>query len=194
MTQKTVALGQDVSHPFSLGFALCYEAIAHQFCKDVQRVDELVETAITISTEQGFVLRLGIATVLRGWVLVKQGKAEEGIVQMHQGLADYKAISVNLSRPYLLALQAEVYGDMERSSEGLILLDEAMSLVEKGDLRHYEAELFRLKGELLLKYPAIFQGTSLYEFWFISRIKFRTMFETPVYYFLKQHVVGLLGR
>jgi len=194
MAQKAVALGQDVSHPFSLGFALCYGAIAHQFCQDVQRVDELVETAITLSTEQGFVLWLALATVLRIWVLAKQGKAEEGIVQMRQGLADYKAISVNLSRPYLLALLAEVYGGMERSSEGLILLDEAMSLVEKGDLRHYEAELFRLKGELLLKYPAIFQSTCLYGFWFISRIKFRTMFETPVYFFLKHHVVGLLGR
>jgi predicted ATPase len=104
MAQKAVALGQDVSHPFSLGFSLCYGAVAHQFCQDLQRVDELVETAITLSTEQGFVLWLALATVLRGWVLAKQGKAEEGIVQMRQGLADYKAISVNLSRPYLLAL------------------------------------------------------------------------------------------
>lgn len=104
MAQKAVALGQDVSHPFSLGFALCYEAVSHQFCQDLQRVDELVETAITLSTEQGFVLWLALTTFLRGWVLAKQGKAEEGIVQMRQGLADYKAISVNLSRPYLLAL------------------------------------------------------------------------------------------
>jgi hypothetical protein len=104
MAQKAVALGQDVSHPFSLGFSLCYGAVAHQFCQDLQRVDELVETAITLSTEQGFVLWLALATVLRGWVLAKQGKAEEGIVQMRQGLADYKAISVYLSRPYLLAL------------------------------------------------------------------------------------------
>ncbi len=46
------------------------------------------------------------------------------------------AISVKLSRPYLLALPAEVYGDMEWSSEEMILPDGAMSLVEKGDLRH----------------------------------------------------------
>lgn len=150
MVQKAVTLGKDVSHPFSLGFALCYGAVAHQLCQDVQRVDELVEAAITLSKEHGFVLWLAIATVLRGWVLAKRGKAEEGIVQMRQGLADYKAISVNLSRPYLLALQAEVSGDMGRSSEGLIILEEAMTLVEKGDLRHYEAELFRLQGELLL--------------------------------------------
>lgn len=43
------------------------------------------------------------------------------------------------------ALLAEVHEDVERSSEGLILLDGAMSLVEKGDLRSYEAEHFRLK-------------------------------------------------
>lgn len=89
MATKAVALGQDVSHPFSLGFALCYGAVAHQFCQDLQKVGELVETAITLSTEQGFLPWIAKVTVLRGWILAKQGKAEEGIVQMRQDLADY---------------------------------------------------------------------------------------------------------
>jgi predicted ATPase len=150
MGQKAVALGEDVSHPFSLGFALCYVAVAHQLCQEVERVEELVEAAITLSTEHGLVLWLAIATVLRGWVLARRGQTEEGIAQMRQGLADYQAISVNLSRSYLLALLAEIYGDTGQPAEGLTLLAEAMSLVEKGELRHYEAELYRLRGELLL--------------------------------------------
>lgn len=158
MGQKAVALGEDVSHPFSLGFALCYAAVAHQLCQEEQRFEELVETAITLSTEQGLVLWLAIATVLRGWMLAKRGQAEEGIAQMRQGLADYKAISINLSRSYLLALLAEVYGDAGQPAKGLTLLAEAMALVEKGELRHYQAELYRLKGELRL-----IQGASLEE-------------------------------
>lgn len=77
---------------------------------------------------------------------------------MQQGLAEYKAININLHLPYLLALLAEVYGDNGQPAEGLTLLAEAMALVEKGELRHYEAELYRLKGELLLM-----QGESLEE-------------------------------
>lgn len=150
MGQKAVALGEDVSHPFSLGFALCYAAVAHQLCQEEERVEELVETAITLSTEHGLVLWLAIATVLRGWMLARQGYTEEGIARMRQGLADYKALSVNLSRSYLLALLAEVYGDVGQPAEGLTLLTEALTLVEKGELRHYEAELYRLKGEFLL--------------------------------------------
>jgi predicted ATPase len=160
--QKAVALGKDVSHPFSLGFSLCYVAVAHQLCQEEQRVEELVEAAITLSTEQGFVLWLAIATVLRGWVLAKRGQAEEGIAQMRQGLADYKATSANLSRPYLLALLAETYGEVGQPEEGLAILAEAQAVVDKGELRHYEAELYRLKGELLLMLEESEAGVETY--------------------------------
>jgi DNA-binding SARP family transcriptional activator/predicted ATPase len=156
MGREAVTLGEESDHPFSLDFALCYNAVLHQFCGDGKRVKELTEAAIHLSSEQGFVLWLAETTVLWGWVLANRGQSEQGIAQMHKGLAEYKAININLHRPYLLALLAEVYGDNGQPAEGLTLLAEALALVEKGELRHYEAELYRLKGELLL-----LQGESL---------------------------------
>ena len=149
MGQQAVALGEDVSHPFSLDFALCYNAVLHQFCGDEQRVEELAEAAITLSTEHEFVLWLANATVLRGWVQAKRGQVE-GIAQMRQGLADIKALSIRVHRPYYLAPLAEAYGEVGQPAKGLTLLAEAMTTVEQGELRHYEAELYRLKGELSL--------------------------------------------
>jgi predicted ATPase len=150
MGQQALTLGETSSHPFSLGFALCYVAVFHQLCREAQRVAELAEAAVRLSTEQGFVLWLAIATVLRGWVLANQGQSEAGIAQMRQGLADYQAISADLSRSYLLALLAETYGEVGQPAQGMTLLAEALAVADRGDLRHYEAELYRLKGELSL--------------------------------------------
>jgi len=150
MGQQAVALGEDVSHPFSLGFALSHNAFLHQSCGDEQRVEELLKATVSLSTEHEFVLWLAIATVLRGWVQASRGHKVEGIAQMRQGLADLQAMSIHLHRPYYLALLAEACGDVGQPAEGLTLLAEAMTIVEQGELRHYEAELYRLKGELSL--------------------------------------------
>jgi predicted ATPase len=150
MSRDAVTLGQDSSHPFSLAFALCYAAVLHQFCREVEAVEELAEAAVTLSTEQGLVLWLAFARVLREWARAEQGQREEGIAGMRLGLADYRAMSQYLIRPYLLALLAEAYGKAGQAAEGLTLLAEALVVVDDGEMRHYEAELHRLRGELLL--------------------------------------------
>jgi predicted ATPase len=154
MSQDAVTLGKESSHPFSLAFALSYAAVLHQFCREVEAVEELAEAAVTLSTEQGLVLWLAYARGLRGWAQAERGQREEGIAGLRLALADYRAMSQYLTRPYLLALLAEVYGKVGQAAEGLALLAEALAVVDNGEMRHYEAELHRLRGELLLSQGA----------------------------------------
>jgi predicted ATPase len=65
-------------------------------------------------------------------------------------LAAWRATGAELTRPYFLALLAEAYGKGRRIEEGLSVLAEALATVDKTRERMYEAELYRLKGELLL--------------------------------------------
>jgi hypothetical protein len=60
-------------------------------------------------------------------------------------------MGAELSRPHLLALLAEVYGKVGQAEEGLTLLTEALAAIEKNGERYYEAELYRLKGQLVLQ-------------------------------------------
>ena len=69
---------------------------------------------------------------------------------MRQGLAAFRATGAELARPYYLALQAEAYAQAGQREEGLSLLAEALATVHKTGERWWEAELHRLKGELLL--------------------------------------------
>jgi len=89
--------------------------------------------------------------VLRGWALAEQGHGEEGIAQMRQGIAAYRHTGAELNLPCWLVLLAEAYGKIGKPEEGLSTLAEAVALVEKNEERYYEAELYRLKGQLTLQ-------------------------------------------
>jgi predicted ATPase len=108
------------------------------------------EAMLALSTEQGFVQWLAYGAVFRGWSRTEQGQSREGITQMHQGLAAWRTTGAEMGRPYFLGLLAEAYGKGGQAAEGLTTLDEALAAMEKTEERFSEAELYRLKGELLL--------------------------------------------
>ena len=53
--------------------------------------------------------------------------------------------------PIYLTQLAVAYGQVGQVDEGLYLLAEAMAVVDTTGERHYDAELHRLHGELLLR-------------------------------------------
>jgi predicted ATPase len=146
-----LTLAQELSHPFSLAVALSLAAYLYQFRREGQATQNQAEAAMTLSTEQGFALWSAGGTILRGWALAEQGQDKEGIVQIQQGLAAWQATGMQASRTYMLAQLAEAYGKVGQAEEGLTVLAEALTVVNHSGERHYEAELYRLKGEFLLK-------------------------------------------
>src|SRR5262249_35116760 len=86
-----------------------------------------------------------------GWCLAEQGRTAEGINQMRQGLAGWQATGALSHRPYQLALLAEALAREGQIQDGLAALDEAVALCTTSGERFLEAELHRLRGELLLR-------------------------------------------
>src|SRR5262249_26218585 len=97
----------------------------------------------------GFPSWMAQGAILRGWVLAQQGQAQEGIEQIRQGLAAWRATGAEQARPYILALLAEAYGTIAQPASGLTVLAEALALAETTGDRWYNPELYRLKGALL---------------------------------------------
>ena len=109
---------------------------------------------MALSSERGFPQFLALGMMMRGWALALQGQGEEGIAQMHQGLAAFRAAGAELGRPYWLILLAEAYGQVGQTEAGLTTLAEGLATAHKTGERYWEAELYRLKGELLLTLSA----------------------------------------
>lgn len=150
-SQEAIALAQALDHPFSLAHALSAAGAAvHEFRREVQAAQEQIEPLIRLSAEEGFVFYQTMGTLHKGWALAETGQVEAGIEQIRQGLTACQAMGTMLYRPHFLAWLAEGYGKAGQAKQGLSVLAEALAQVEKTDERFYEAELYRLKGELLL--------------------------------------------
>ncbi len=148
--EETLTLAHELSHPFTLVFTLYYTARLHLLCREVGAVQERVEALLRIAKERGFALFEAWGTILSGWALAEGGKIEAGIGEMQQGLSAMRDVGVEVLLPEFFSLLARAYGKAGQPEEGLRLVADALTRVERTGERKFEAELFRLKGELLL--------------------------------------------
>jgi TOMM system kinase/cyclase fusion protein len=150
-SHEALTIAQERSHPYSVAMALAYAAMIRHFRREVHTTHERAEATMTLCTEQGFPFFLALGTILRGWALAEQGAGEEGMGQICQGLAAWRATGTEACQTYFLVLLAEAQGKMGQAEAGLRVLTETLTLVDKTGERYPEAELYRLQGELLLK-------------------------------------------
>jgi class 3 adenylate cyclase/predicted ATPase len=150
---EALALAHELSHPFSLAWARPLAAIVSQFRRDVVVVHEQAEATVALATEQGFPFLVALGTGLRGWALAMQGQDEEGLAQVRQGIAAWRAIGAAVLVPYFCTLLADVAAHLGHTEEGLQALAEAHTLMEQHDERWWEAEIHRLRGVVLLRQP-----------------------------------------
>jgi len=149
-TKEFLRLGLEASHAQSKAFALSCAATIYQGDGDSVRVIELADQGLAFSAEQGLPFWRGIMTVTRGWAKAEQGKAIEGIVEMRRGLADFRATGAEVTVASHLCRLADAYQIAGLPREGLAVLAEDPAFVEGSEERCWEADLYRLKGELML--------------------------------------------
>jgi tetratricopeptide (TPR) repeat protein len=145
-SRAACALARELSHPYSLAYALAQASALYIFRREAQRVQEQAEAAIELAREQGFARWLGVGLAWRGWALAEQGAVQDGLAQLHQ------APPVGLSHQPLRL--AEVYSKAGQVEAGLRELAAALATAYQNDERRFEAEFYRLQGELLLQQAA----------------------------------------
>lgn len=150
-SQAALTLAHHLAHPFSLTFALAFTATLYQLRHEAELACEHAQVAMTLAAEHGFAPWAAMGTVLYGWARVLQGQRKEGVMQMQHGLQAWRDTGAEVGRLHWLTLLAEAYGQLEQSEEGLRALDEALRIGTITGERMYEAEVYRLYGELSLQ-------------------------------------------
>jgi class 3 adenylate cyclase/tetratricopeptide (TPR) repeat protein len=150
-THEALALAEGLSHPFTLTETLAFAATFHSLRREWQIARERAEAVMTLSTEQGFPYWLAYGTTVRGEVLTEQDQVEEGIAQMQQGMAAFRATGAEMSRTIRLLLLAAAYAKVGQVEEGLSVVAEMLAFVNKTGAWVNETELYRLKGTLTLQ-------------------------------------------
>jgi predicted ATPase len=154
-----IALAQELAHSYSLIYALNWVTMLHLCRRERQAAQERAEGVLAIGREYGIAMFAASGTLWQGWGRATQAHlssraGEEGMAQMRQGLAAWRATGAAVFRPYGLALLATVSAKAGQHEAGLILLAEALAVTNDKGERRWEAELYRLKGEVLLAHAA----------------------------------------
>ena len=145
-----VRRARDVGHVHTLVYALCFAALVHQWRGDQVRFRQSLDEMRRLALDYQLVHFTTVAAFLEGQILAEHGRLRDGIEQMREGLRQYERLGARTSHARFVAALAEALGRSGRSAEGLQLVDGAIAGL--GLARFYEAELLRVRGELLARH------------------------------------------
>jgi predicted ATPase len=149
--RQSLVRAREKDHPNTLAQVLYCGCTFRQLCDDPEGVGELAAALGDLATEQAFPYWRAMATIFEGWALARAGEIGLATERVRAGLVAYRATGAELWQPYFMALAAEAVEGDGQTPEARQLLEEALERVTKTEERWYEAELHRLRGELLLR-------------------------------------------
>ncbi len=147
--REACELARTIGHAFSLAHAVDFSACLHQFCRLGPEVTAAAEEEIAIATEQGFPFWHALGTLHKGAGMLLQGRHDEALPVLLRGLHSFRATGAGVRVPYYLSMLGDAYTRAGRYEDAHKVLNEGLAVAEKNDDRFQEAELQRLKGELL---------------------------------------------
>ena len=146
--EEATRVAMRVEHPIAMAQCLSNHLALHVLRGEPDRAAERADLAIDHAERHGFPLFEGIARVCRGWAHVEQGG--DGIEEMQQGMAGLAQIGAGVGAPALLTMMATGLWRKGRIVEAFAAIDLAVANAEGTGQHLYDAELLRLRAEVLL--------------------------------------------
>ncbi len=149
--RESLALARELSHPFTLAYALFFITSIHTYRGEYAAAYEHSQEMLALSVEQGFPLFEVAGRFAQIAMLAKIGQLEigEGIAQIRLGIDAFRATGAESGLPKLLAVLVEMQRAAGQDGEAFATLAEAQAAVDRTGERRHEAELSLLKGSLL---------------------------------------------
>jgi predicted ATPase len=138
-----------LEHAYTRAMMLSFACWVEWISRSPEQVRRHAEESVALSIEHKFPLWLAWGTAYRGWSLTALGQTQEGPALIKQALAEVRGTGTILMTPHWLMLLADAHAMLGQFNEGLSCLIEAARLLDTIDERFEEAELYRLRGQLL---------------------------------------------
>ncbi len=151
---------RELRDPFSVALALVYSAMLHQLLGEPSQARAQAEQAAALCDEYGFKYYQAWPPIIRGWAMAESGHAAEGVVLTGEGIDSLRQIQSRLREPYYLGLQAQACIAAGQVDQAMKHVQDAFAVIEKGGEIWVEAEIYRIKGDLL-RHQGDFRGAAL---------------------------------
>jgi predicted ATPase len=147
-SQRALALARELDHPFNLAMTLTWAAFLRHLRREDETSLEYADEVVKLATKHQFVLWLAWGLILRGCALIRIGHKQE-IGQIQRGLELWRSTGALGVIHQMLTLLADSHLTLRQTTEGLNAVSDAFASAEKTGERLFEAELYRIKAELL---------------------------------------------
>jgi class 3 adenylate cyclase/tetratricopeptide (TPR) repeat protein len=151
MAAKALERARSLNSPYSIAMVRQATCKVRLFQRDSAMAEAGAEVLIAFSTEHGFSFRRAFGVAFRSWALVQRGAAVEALPVLLESIELWQKTGAKLWLPGILAALAEAYGEMADPERGLNVVADTLAQVDDTFECEMEAELYRLRGELLLK-------------------------------------------
>jgi tetratricopeptide (TPR) repeat protein len=148
--EEAMTLARELGTPAGMAQTMFFTAWVHQLRGDTETARTRTDDLITLCEEQGIPMYLAAGRLLRGLLLAEEGKAEEGVALMREGIAGHRATGTELGASvWSGAWLAEGLLEAGGVDEALQVITDALAFVERTGERFHEADLWRLRAEAL---------------------------------------------
>ncbi len=157
-SEIAVRRAEEVGHPFSKSVALSIAAQIPQFLRDPERTHRHAQELIDFANQQGSLLFLSHGHFIKAWARFEaarlaggpqaEGEMLAATAEMEDANREHVRTESRLHRTIFLVILAEAVGLVQRVEEALALLRECRALMETQGDRRWEAELYRVQGDL----------------------------------------------
>jgi tetratricopeptide (TPR) repeat protein len=148
--EEGLAMATGLGHPFTITFARLASALVRLSRGEPGLATAHLDAVHTTAGEEGFAYHLALATGLRGWALLLQGRAAGALAHLEDALAGHQATGSAVGRPGFVLLVAHAKMMLGRLDEGLADIEQGLAEAERTGQRLHLAPLHRARGMFLL--------------------------------------------
>jgi hypothetical protein len=149
--QEAFALAKDVGDPYALATIRSFGIMMNLLVEDMPAARVLADELRATTVENSFLLWKAFAQVPRGRLMFASGQRDEGLAEIHEGLAILRAIGAMISFTCYRALHAEVLLELGQLDEAEAVVAEGIAMCEARRIHGYEPALWRIRGEISLR-------------------------------------------
>jgi predicted negative regulator of RcsB-dependent stress response len=146
---ESLAVVETMVHPFQLSIVLFFATLLYGHMHKATLIATPIARVLALDAQYHISISGPAGALAQGWLLAEQGNFAEGIAQMRAGIDGYKAFNHMMFQTHRLGLLIEAQLKAKQFDIAATTLAEAFALAEQSGQRSWDADLYRLKGDLL---------------------------------------------
>ena len=141
----------ELGHLATSTYGLMHNVMFEIIGRNVDRAAPLAKALSSVAHEHGIALWIGFGAFLEAWVELRSGSPEIGLLNMRRAAALLHQDGVGAFQPLVKTALAEAEARNGETEAALATLEQALEDFDRTGQRWFDAEIHRMRGEILLK-------------------------------------------